>query len=160
MVKTFMSSDDFKFLKVFEENYEKIRDEYLNVANNLIDWPERGLHNGLWKAFGIMFCGNKVPTRTLTPYTTSLVDQIPNLWIAGFSVLKPGCRIIPHVGYTDRVYRAHIGLICDGQAFIQVGNDQYHWKNGEAVVFDDTQLHFAQNDGKEDRVILLVDFMK
>lgn len=34
---------------------------------------------------------------------------------------------------------------------------QYHWKYGEAVLFDDTYLHEAVNDSDETRVVLFID---
>jgi hypothetical protein len=34
------------------------------------------------------------------------------------------------------------------------------WKEGEWIVFDDTHEHSARNEGDEERVVLLVDFMR
>jgi beta-hydroxylase len=158
--KTFMTSDDFTFLKEFEGHYETIRQEFLAVQRNLVDWPEENIHNGKWKAFGIVFRNEIMPTAAAVPFTAGLVKKIPRVWIAGFSILLPGCEIFPHEGYTSAVYRAHLGLFCDGKAYLQVGDETYHWKEGEAVVFDDTKTHSAANPSDKARVILLLDFLK
>jgi beta-hydroxylase len=158
--KTFMTSDDFSFLKEFEGHTQTIKQEFLAVQRQLVDWPEGNIHNGKWKAFGMVFRNQKMPTADLVPFTYGLVQKIPRVWIAGFSILLPGCEIYPHEGYTDSVYRAHLGLFCDGKAYLIVNGEKYHWKEGEIVVFDDTQTHSASNPSDKARVILLLDFLK
>jgi beta-hydroxylase len=96
----------------------------------------------------------------LCPLTASLVHQIPGLFIAGFSLLKPNCKIKPHVGYTNEVYRSHLGLACPPQAWLKVDDETYHWRSGEVVVFDDTKMHSAENASNTNRVVLIVDFLK
>jgi len=42
--------------------------------------------------------------------------------------------------------------------YLQVGKKRQTWYNGKCLVFDDTYIHAAVNDSKEERVILLLDF--
>ncbi|MFP3701404.1 aspartyl/asparaginyl beta-hydroxylase domain-containing protein, partial [Burkholderia sp. SIMBA_013] len=39
-----------------------------------------------------------------------------------------------------------------------VGGERYHWKEGEAVVFDDLYPHQVHNDTDGTRAVLFVDF--
>ena len=141
--------------------WQDIRDEYLAIAEQAEPWMETELHNGKWEVFGLMFKGEKFqPNIDRCPKTWQLIQSIPRAYIAGFSVLKAGAIIHPHVGYTGEVLRSHLGLICPEKAWIKVGDTVHHWKEGEWFVFDDTIIHEAQNESDTDRVVLLVDFYK
>jgi len=156
----FQSSDAFPHLKVLEQNWEGIKEEYLAVSTKTSEWPETYLHNGKWDTFGLFFGGNRLEGEKLCPLTASLIHKIPGLFIAGFSILRPGCVIHPHIGYTSTVLRAHLGLICPDNAWIEVGGERRGWVEGEVMVFDDTILHSAANESASDRVVLIVDFIK
>jgi len=149
---------DYPVLKVLEDNWESILAEYLAVANQVITWPERHLHNDKWKAYGLLFKGEYLDNDC--PRTTEIVRNIPGAYIAGFSVLKAGCIISPHTGYTDNVLRTHLGLVCPEGCWIKVDNESYTWKAGKAVLFNDMLLHEAANESDEDRVVLIVDIQK
>jgi len=151
-------TERYPFLQPLQDHWQEIRDEYFKVQDRTEKWFEDGLHNGKWEAYGLRFKNQDVPHEC--PRTAELVFGIPNVYIAGFSIMKPGCRIEPHVGYTRDVLRAHVGLVCPEGAWLQVGGEMYRWKEGEVVVFDDTVLHSAANESPEDRVILLVDFLR
>lgn len=45
----------------------------------------------------------------------------------------------------------------DPRCFIDVDGQRYHGKDGEAVVFDETYIHYASNDTEQDRLILFCD---
>jgi ornithine lipid ester-linked acyl 2-hydroxylase len=156
----FFSSNQFPELKALEQNWEAIKQEYLAVSKETSEWPETYLHNGKWDIFGIYFAGRRLEGEKLCPLTSELVHRVPGLFIAGFSILRPGCIITPHVGYTDAVWRSHLGLICPEGAWIEVGEVRHGWKEGEVVVFDDTILHNAANEANTDRVVLILDFLK
>jgi len=154
----FYTSNDYPVLKVLEDNYETILEEYQSVAHQTVPWFEEALHNGKWEAYGIRFKDNDL--WNACPRTTEIIKSIPGVYIAGFSVLKAGCYIKPHRGYTSAVWRSHLGLICPDKCWIKVGDEKYQWKAGEVVVFDDTVLHEAANEGDADRAILIVDIKK
>jgi aspartyl/asparaginyl beta-hydroxylase (cupin superfamily) len=154
----FYSTAEFPFLKILEQNREVILSEYLASADKSKPWFETNLHNGKWRTYGIKFKGENIDNEC--PETTKLVNQLPRTYIAGFSTLKSGCKIHPHTGYTGDVWRAHLGLVCPDNCWIKVGGEEYRWKEGEVVVFDDTILHEAANESDTDRVVLIVDFYK
>ena len=59
--------------------------------------------------------------------------------------------------------RLRLGLIVPeprGQLGIRVEKDVYHWREGEAVVFDDAYYHEAWNRTPHTRVVLFFDFSK
>ena len=153
MGKTFLGVEEFPFLQPLVEQWRNIRAEYLLVRDKTEAWMERDIHNGRWKTYGLRFKGEDLPNNC--HLTTSIIKQIPNVWIAGFSIMEPGAKIFEHVGYTGDVWRSHLGLYCPEDAGIRVAGEDYSWKEGELVVFDDTQPHSAWNDSSEERVVFL-----
>ncbi len=159
-MKNFLFSDRYNFLKPLEDNWCEIYDEYTAIESKITPWHEAGLHNGRWSTYGLYQCGERLEGERLCPRTAELVHAVPGLFIAGFSVLKPKCRIKPHVGYTSEVLRSHLGLICPEGAWLQVEDEVHHWTAGQVVVFDDTLRHSAGNDAMTPRVVLIVDFIR
>jgi len=77
---------------------------------------------------------------------------------AGFSSLKPGTHIVPHVGYSNGVLRCHLGLfVADGCA-LRVKTQTRSWQEGKCLIFDDTVEHEAWNYSDANRIVLLIDF--
>ncbi|PUE37961.1 aspartyl/asparaginyl beta-hydroxylase domain-containing protein [Limnohabitans sp. Hippo4] len=159
-MRIFESSKRFKFLRSLEENWKLILDEYLSVAQQSQIWQEQNLHNGLWETVGLYQFGKWLPQSESCPITTHFLQQVPDLFLAGFSVLNPNCKIYPHVGYSNEVLRSHLGLICPESAWIEVAGERYIWKPGEVVIFDDNHTHSAANESNSQRVVLIVDFFK
>jgi len=95
------------------------------------------------------------------PLTTRLLESVPDLQTAWFSILAPGYHIPAHRGVSKGIVRAHLGLIIPRDAEkcrIRVGDKVQVWRPGEIFVFDDTYEHEVWNDTDEERVILLFDF--
>jgi aspartyl/asparaginyl beta-hydroxylase (cupin superfamily) len=155
----FYPSEKFTWSKQLTDNWLAIRQEYDQIAADVIPWPE-AIHNGLWSVYGIVFQNRDLNVKHKTPVTAKICDAIPGIQTYGFSVMKPQCQIRPHKGYTSKVLRCHLGLYTTSDAAIQVGQDIQKWHEGQVMVFDDTIIHSAWNNGKEDRVILLLDFLK
>jgi ornithine lipid ester-linked acyl 2-hydroxylase len=109
---------------------------------------------------GLRFLGDNLPAQAFAPITTKLCRDIPGAWTFGFSIMQPGCLISPHRGYTKDVLRIHLGLHANGGSTIRVGDEETGWKEGELLMFDDTQVHSAWNRGATERVILLMDVYK
>ena len=154
----FQSGADFPFLSVLQENWEMMLAEYNQVTQHLIDWPEP-IYKGDWKVFGFVYQGQRIE-HGFCPKTRQIVDSIPNVANAAFSILKPNTEITPHVGYTDDVLRSHLGLICPPNCGIVVGGEEYKWTEGDLVVFNDRLEHSAYNRSDQDRVVFILDFAK
>ena len=54
----------------------------------------------------------------------------------------------------------HLPLRVPGPAWLRVGNQTHHWKEGELVIFDDSIEHEAKNEASETRVVLLFDIWR
>src|SRR6266700_2370702 len=95
--------------------------------------------------------------------TTRLIETIPGMKPAFFSILGPRKHIPEHRGPYAGVLRYHLGLIVPRQkeaCRIRVDSDIAQWEEGRSVVFDDTYPHEVWNDTDEERVVLFVDFAR
>jgi ornithine lipid ester-linked acyl 2-hydroxylase len=158
--KTFYEAAEFDFALHLEANWEKIREELAALkGEHFIDWSERYLYKEGWQTFGLYAFGVKIDKNCrLCPETTKLVETIPGLVTAGFSVLAPGTHIAPHTGYPEGLLRCHLGLVIPEDCAIRVSGDTRSWDEGKCLVFDDTWEHEAWNKSDRTRVILLLDF--
>ncbi|WP_343741672.1 aspartyl/asparaginyl beta-hydroxylase domain-containing protein [Herbaspirillum huttiense] len=147
-------------LRPLEEHWQSIRDEYLQAAHRVVEWPEKDLHNGLWDVLGVHYPDQRMPGEMLCPVTHTIVRQIPGLFMAGFSVLRPGAMILPHRRAVAGVWRVHLGLICPPGAWLDVDGQRHVAREGKIVVFDDLRIHAAANQDDSDRVVLIVDVWK
>jgi beta-hydroxylase len=91
--------------------------------------------------------------------------------------LEPGQYITPHFGYYKGFLRYHLGVVVPGgyteRCWLRInpdldvarnrdagaieGGSRFHWREGEAFLFDDVLLHDAANESDEVRVILWLD---
>ena len=97
------------------------------------------------------------------PKTAALLDSIPGMSTAMFSILTPGTRIAPHRGPFKGVLRYHLGLVVPPDpehCAIRVAEETRSWQEGRGLVFDDTNEHEAWNETADPRVVLFVDFIK
>ena len=151
----------YKFLEPLKENWKHIHSEYKAIEKFNTPWGEEEIYNKGWEVFGLIHKNDDlVENQDLCPFTTNLIKQIPKVFIAGFSILKPNCVIYPHYGYNNKVLRSHLGLDCPKDAYLKVEDRVQCWENGEMFVFDDTKIHEACNNSDETRVIFILDFYK
>ena len=95
------------------------------------------------------------------PETWRIVQQIPGLRTAMFSILDAGKHIPPHRGPYNGVLRLHLGLVVPEpheKLGIRIGSDRCQWREGNALIFDDAYEHEAWNDTGKMRAVLFVDF--
>jgi beta-hydroxylase len=117
-----------------------------------------------WKTFFLVGYGVR-SRRNIEqcPETWRILQGIPGLKTAMFSILEPGKHLPPHRDPYNGVLRLHLGLIVPQpyeQAALRIGTQIYHWEEGKAVVFDDAYEHEAWNRTNCVRVVLFVDFVK
>lgn len=96
----------------------------------------------------------------LCPKTTALLERIPGLQTAFFSILAPGKHVPLHRGVTKSLVRCHLGLIVPQareQCYMDVGGVRCVWQSGRAFVFDDRYPHEVYNNTTEERAVLLID---
>jgi beta-hydroxylase len=98
------------------------------------------------------------------PETWRILQKIPGLKAAMFSIFEPGKHLPPHRGPYNGVLRFHLGLIVPaapaGAVAIRIAERTCSWHEGRALVFDDSYEHEAWNRSADVRVVLFVDFLK
>jgi aspartyl/asparaginyl beta-hydroxylase (cupin superfamily) len=96
------------------------------------------------------------------PRTTALLDKIPGLFEAFFSILEGGKSIPAHEGPYRGYLRYHLGLVVPEKdpPSIRLKDQVYTWKEGEGVLFDDSWEHEVYNRSGGDRVVLIVDIRR
>jgi beta-hydroxylase len=164
----YLSIDQIPELKLLEDHWETIRDEAIHLASlQAIKAPE--LHNDLgfnsffkygWKRFYLKWYNAKHPSaQALCPKTVALLNQIPSVKAAMFAELPPGGQLNPHRDPFAGSLRYHLGLVTPNhdQCYIDVDGQRHSWRDGQAVVFDETYIHEAYNHTEHNRIILFCD---
>lgn len=171
--KPFYEKNQFPWVADIEKEWGSIRAELEAVMNsgeaipNFLD-VSPGQYRidaepGKWKTFFLYGYGYKVEKNIARcPNTTRLVETIPGMKTAFFSILAPGKHIPPHRGPYAGVLRYHLGLIVPEPEKIRIRVDQEirHWHEGDSLLFDDTYEHEVWNDSQGTRVVLFVDFVR
>ena len=117
-----------------------------------------------WKTF--LLCGygfHAEQNIRACPETWRILQNVPGLTTAMFSILEPGKHIPHHRGPYNGVLRLHLGLIVPeprDQVAIRIDSRICTWEEGRALIFDDAYDHEAWNRTGETRVVLFVDFIK
>ena len=169
----FFETDEFDWTHRLERHWETIREEldavlqHRNALPNFQDISEDQTsitNDDQWKTFFLYGFGHKAEANCARcPETTTLVESIPGMKTAFFSILAPGKHIPPHRGPYKGVMRYHLGLKVPEQAEncrIRVGDAYRHWEEGKGVMFDDTHQHEVWNDTDEERAVLFLDIVR
>ena len=72
----------------------------------------------------------------------------------------PSCgKLLAHRDPFAGSLRYHLGLSTpnDDDCFILVDGQKHSWRDGQGVLFDETYIHEAHNNTKENRIILFCD---
>ena len=140
--------------------YVESSSERPRAANPLINDPS-------WGAYYFWRNGKIVPENaTRCPVTIKALEHAPMPLIderspvALWSLLKPGTHIQPHHGMLNTRLICHIPLIVPKDCAIRVGNETRAWREGEALIFDDSFEHEAWNKSGDTRVILLFEIWR
>lgn len=158
----------FPEMQALQQNWPQIREEALRLreaggikaSNRLDDVGFNSFFKSGWKRFYLKWYDDAHPSATtLCPNTTALLRAIPSVKAAMFAELPPGSRLVRHRDPYAGSLRYHLGLQTPNSedCYIEVDGQRYHWRDGEAVVFDETFIHYAENTTQADRVILFCD---
>ena len=166
-----INNNYFTFVKILEENWDSIYDELTVVLKyrdlipsfHEISKEQYKISKGKkWKTFAFFSFGRKFKYNcSYAPNTVKLLECIPGLQSAWFSVIAPGYHVPKHKGITRGILRGHLGLSIPKiakECFMDVGNDRIYWEQGKVVVFDDTFEHEVWNNTDQERIVLLFDF--
>ena len=96
------------------------------------------------------------------PETCRAVSGVPNLIQAFFSILDPEKSVPEHEGPYYGYLRYHLGVQCPTQnpPHLVVNKQPYVWKDGEAVMFDDSWPHSVVNHCASPRAVLIIDIRR
>ncbi len=133
---------------------------YIRAPRDHIDIGFHSFFKGGYTRFYLKWYDAPPPSAVeLCPKTVALIESIPSISAAMFAVLPPGGKIGAHRDPYAGSIRCHLGLVTpnDPACRIIVDGVPYHWKDGEAVLFDETYVHHAENATDVSRLILFCD---
>jgi hypothetical protein len=113
-----------------------------------------------WRTLFLRFGGrDHEANRDRLPVLASLLDGMPEVYNAFYSILQPGVSLAPHRGYCKAFIRYHLGMVVPepDKATLIVGGQRYRWKEGEGVLFDDMFVHAVENHCSKPRIVLFLD---
>jgi hypothetical protein len=130
-------------LRQVEEAYPAIKQEYLAVRERLARVPRKAaLH------------------RQQCPTTAGVLDRIPGVFQAFFSILEGGKSIPTHSSPYWGYLRYHLALEVPKQGAqprMRVGDQWLTWEEGKGFLFDDAWDHELVNENPNLRSVLIVD---
>ena len=158
----------FPELGRLQANWEAIREEaaqlyeagHIAVAAKYNDISFNTFFKRGWKRFYLKWYGDFMPSaRKLCPRTVALVESIPSVHAALFAYMAPHSRLGEHRDPFGGSLRYHLGVITPNSPMcrISVDGQEHYWKDGEALLFDETFIHSARNDTDQPRIILFCD---
>ncbi len=166
---TVFDPGQFEWTETLRQDWQAIRDEF--AAKSVDDPTFRPIsdisadHSRLdtgkrWHSAFLWGYGVRIPENCRRyPKTAELVERVPGLLTAMFSVHQPGAHLPSHKGVTKGMITAHLGLDVPRspeRCRINVSGEHYAWEEGRWFIFDDTARHEVWNDTDRRRVILLL----
>jgi beta-hydroxylase len=129
---------------LFEAGHIRAAEKHNDIAFNT--FFRRG-----WKRFYLKWYNDPLPS------ALALCPKSINA--ALFALLPPGSKLGEHRDPFAGSLRYHLGLVTPNsdQCRIVVDGVPYSWRDGEAVMFDETFVHSAVNDTEQTRIILFCD---
>lgn len=165
----FIDPADVPGISPLRDNWRAIRDEAIGVMSGGEEIPpfakispdhRRIAPDAAWKSYFLNGYGYTAQrNRARCPLTAQLVDQVPNLVVAFFSIFSPGTHIKPHSGVTKAMLNVHLGLSIppvQDRCELRVGDETRRWQEGEFLIFDETNQHEAWNESDQPRVVLFL----
>lgn len=113
-----------------------------------------------WKSFFFEGYGFRSETnRRKCPRTAEMLDRIPGLVVAFFSIMEPDTHVPRHRGLTKAWLNCHLPIDVPagpGRCEMQVADKRVQWHEGEWLVFDETNPHEVWNTCPQPRVVLFL----
>lgn len=172
---SFLDIDDvYPSLRAVDRAYPEIRAEALAVMAGLDRLPAydeldpaqhcaSAVTPGLWRVFYLRAMGRRAePNSSRCPRTSAVLDAVPGLFQAQFSILDPRKTVPVHRGPYGGYLRYHLGLVVPDvdPPRLRVADEVRAWCAGESLLFDDRMEHEVLNSSAEHRVILIVDVLR
>ena len=117
-----------------------------------------------WRSFFFEAHGYEVvANRTRCPKTAAILDEIPDLVTAFFSVMDAGTHVPRHKGFSKALLNIHLGLRVPAgleRCRINVEDQTCGWEEGKLLMFDESFPHEVWNDTDHVRAILMVQVLR
>ncbi|MCZ6854696.1 MAG: aspartyl/asparaginyl beta-hydroxylase domain-containing protein [Gammaproteobacteria bacterium] len=169
----FFDAADFDWVSDLESHWSEIRAELDEVLEHpdrvprvgeIVEKDQKLSADTDWKAYFLCGYGHTFEENTARcPQTTRLIERVPGIRTAFFSILAPGQQIPEHRGPYCGLLRYHLGLMIpeprDGCG-ITVAGETRHWDEGKSLMFDDSFRHHAWNNTDSVRAILFIDVVR
>lgn len=165
--------DDFHELDDIKNNWEVIQSEVTHLYRQhyfeLTKKPDSEASYDLgfrtffkygWGKFYLKWYGHThASAKKICPQTVKILENIPSVNGAMFTLLPVNGKLTRHLDPIACSLRYHLGLDTPNSddCYINIDGVSYSWKNGEALLFDETYLHYAKNDSDNYRLILMCD---
>jgi beta-hydroxylase len=169
----FLDPSRFAWTKHLEDNWQVMRAELDEILKNKeaipnfqdISEDQKSItKDNNWKTYFFYGFGYKAEQNCARcPETTKLIESVPGMTTAFFSILEPGKHIPRHRGVYKGFLRYHLGLLVPEpkkRCRIRVDNIYSHWEEGRSMMFDDTYDHEVWNDTEGIRVVLFMDVIR
>ena len=169
----FLAPSAFAWVELLESNWEVIRaelDQVLKTPERIPNFQDISTdqanitRDDKWKSYFLYGYGYKMPDNCKQcPETTRIIEAIPGMFTAFFSVLAPGKHIPRHRGPYRGLLRGHLALVVPEPreaCWIEVGDVTTPWEEGRCIVFDDTYKHRVENNTDGVRVVLFLDVLR
>ncbi len=161
----------FPELKTLRDNWTIIRDEaanlykegYIAASEKHDDIGFNSFFRRGWKRFYLKWYQDPLPSaRAFCPKTLALIESIPSINAAMFTLLPKNSFLFKHRDPYAGSLRYHLGLITPNSedCIIYVDGEPYFWQDGKDVLFDETYVHYAENNTEFDRIILFCDIRR
>ncbi len=164
----------FPSLNEITQHFAMIKNEFENVLANVhklpryhdVDPGEADISDTTekkWNVFMVYLLGYQLEkAQILCPSICGLLKRIPHLIQAFFSILEPGKSIPLHKGPYLGYLRYHLGIHIpqNDPPLLIVNNQPYTWREGEAVLFDDSWPHEVRNQSNDYRAVLIIDVLR
>jgi beta-hydroxylase len=157
-------------LEKIKENYEVIRAEAKVLLDTgvfqrppVTDEPGYNtFEKGGWRMYPLKWSQKAGLAVRACPRTCAVMDSIPAVRSAMFTVLPPGAKLGRHHDPIASSLRYHLGLLTPNsdQCALTLDGVNHVWRDGEELLFDQTYLHSAINRTDIVRVILFCDVEK
>lgn len=145
------------------EHHKVIREEALAARTAKLDSVFfNKITDEKWSGLVLKWYGPLTEESSQCPQTSALIESLPQVKLAMFSVLKPGAVFTPHTGPSRACLRYHLAVDAPGTAdcAITVDGEPFVWNTGEDVMFDDTFVHSVRNDTDKTRIVLFLDVVR
>jgi aspartyl/asparaginyl beta-hydroxylase (cupin superfamily) len=166
----FYEVKDYPQLKVLEDNWQVIRDEFAGLISGKEKFDVKNINPpylsspDAWKNYYFYNFGwKKHKNCERFPKTHALLMRVPNLIFAGVTVLEPHSKVLPHNGETNTTIRCHLGLKIPApypDCGVRVGGEERGWEDGKILMFSDAHYHTTWNNTDERRFVLVFDIIR